>query len=296
MPELPEVETVRRQLEPALVGRRFVAVGQIEPFMLRDVSPEELRAALPGTRVESVSRRGKFLLIALSSGDVMTAHLGMTGQLLATTEPAPMPAHARFVFTLGRAGRSASAVTARRVSAQAGIAIPPGVGELRLVFNDPRKFGRLHLTRGPAPRLGMLGPDALNDDWDRDDLAAALAGRRAPLKAFLLDQRHLAGVGNIYADEILFAAGLSPLRSAGSLSDDETDRLAGQIRERLVEGVRLRGCSISDYVDLQGRKGSFQEVLQAYGRHGQECRRCGGKLIRVIVAGRGTAYCPDCQH
>ena len=295
MPELPEVETVRRQLEPALVGRRFGDVERVEPSMLRDTTAQELRVALPGARVDSVLRRGKFLLIALSGGNVMTVHLGMTGQLLTLPVAAPLPAHARFVFTLGGAGRSAAALTARRAATRAGVPVPSRSG-LRLVFNDPRKFGRLHLTRGPAERLERLGPDALEDDWDRDALAAELAGRRAPLKAFLLDQRHLAGIGNIYADEILFAAGLSPLRPAGSLSDDEIARLAEQVRERLAEGVRLRGCSISDYVDVQGRKGSFQEVLQAYGRRGERCRRCGGTLLRAIVAGRGTSYCPDCQH
>jgi formamidopyrimidine-DNA glycosylase len=187
-------------------------------------------------------------------------------------------------------------VAARTAAAASGIPTPAGRGEILLVFNDPRKFGRVHLTHGPPPRLRLLGPDALVDEWTVDDLSALLAGRRAPLKAFLLDQRHLTGIGNIYADEILFASELSPLRPAGSLSADEVSRLAEQIRAQLAEGVRLRGCSISDYVDAQGRKGSFQEVLQAYGRHGRECRRCGVTLARVIVAGRGTAYCPGCQH
>jgi formamidopyrimidine-DNA glycosylase len=296
MPELPEVETVRRQLEPALVGRRFAAVVRVEPFMLLDTTAEAVVADVPGRRVESVARRGKFLLIGLSGGHVLTVHLGMTGQLLAMSPAEPLPAHTRFVFALGRAGRSRAAVAARAAAAASGVPAPAGAGDVLLVFNDPRKFGRVHLTHGPPPRLRLLGPDALVDDWTVDDLSALLAGRRAPLKAFLLDKRHLTGIGNIYADEILFASELSPLRPAGSLSGDDVARLAEQIRGQLAEGVRLRGCSISDYVDAQGRKGSFQEVLQAYGRHGRECRRCGGTLARAIVAGRGTAYCPVCQR
>ncbi|MCJ7796260.1 MAG: formamidopyrimidine-DNA glycosylase, partial [Thermoleophilia bacterium] len=132
-------------------------------------------------------------------------------------------------------------------------------------------------------------------DWDEAGLAKMIQGRRAPLKAFLLDQRRLAGIGNIYADEILFAAALSPLRPAGSLSADEVADLAAEIRRTLAEGVRLRGCSISDYVDASGVGGGFQRVLRAYGRHGQECLRCGGTMVRAIVAGRGTAFCPSCQ-
>jgi formamidopyrimidine-DNA glycosylase len=174
--------------------------------------------------------------------------------------------------------------------------LPPAAEHARLVFRDIRKFGRLHLTAGEHPRrLLPLGPDALEGDWSAVDLGAALRGRRAPLKAFLLDQRRLAGIGNIYADEILWAARLSPLRPAGFLSDEEVDRLAREIRERLAEGVRLRGCSISDFVDASGKQGSMQEVLQAYGRQGEPCPRCGSPLARTIVAGRGTSYCPVCQ-
>jgi formamidopyrimidine-DNA glycosylase len=161
-----------------------------------------------------------------------------------------------------------------------------------------RKFGRVHLTPGSPPaRVSAMGPDAWpGDDWDQGTLEAIVRGRRAPLKALLLDQRHLAGIGNIYADEILFAAGLSPLRAAASLTADEALRLATQIRRTLEEGVRLRGCSISDYVDPAGLDGGFQRVLRAYGRQGQICVRCGATMLRTIVAGRGTTYCPSCQR
>lgn len=269
MPELPEVETIRCQLAAALPGRRIVAVERAEPFMLRDVSAEELAAAVPGRRVEAVRRRGKFLWLPLDDGQVLTIHLGMTGQLLLQAEP-PVGDHVRFTFLFE--------------------------SDTRLVFRDMRKFGRLHLTRGgPAARLEGMGPDAWQGAWSAADLAAMLSRRTAPVKAFLLDQQHLAGIGNIYADEILFAARLSPLRPAGSLSPAEVERLAAAIREKLEEGVRLRGCSISDYVDAAGQAGGFQRALQVYGRHGRICVRCGATLARAVVAGRGTAYCPACQ-
>ncbi|MCZ7662261.1 MAG: bifunctional DNA-formamidopyrimidine glycosylase/DNA-(apurinic or apyrimidinic site) lyase [Thermoleophilia bacterium] len=271
MPELPEVETIRRQLANRLPGRRIVSVERSEPFMLRDVSVAKLASSLRGRRVESVTRRGKFLLLSLEGDLVLTVHLGMTGQLLLQAEK-PSGDHVRFSFILEGGGS-------------------------RLVFRDMRKFGRLHLTHGgPAARVEAMGPDAWLGDWTADDLARLLARRRAPLKAFLLDQRRLAGVGNIYADEILFEAGLSPLRPAGALSPGEVGRLAAAVREKLDEGVRLRGCSISDYVDVEGRAGGFQGTLKAYGRHGQSCLRCGATLVRAIVAGRGTAFCPSCQH
>lgn len=278
MPELPEVETIRRQLAAALPGRRIRAVDRLNEFMLLDVTATGFAAALPGRRVLDVRRRGKFLVLALTDDLFLTIHLGMTGQVLleGLSVPCSSP-HDRFVFRLEAAA---------------------GVPEALLVFRDARKFGRVHLTSGgPAVRVGRMGPDAWpGDDWDDVDLADMMRGRRAPIKAVLLDQHRLAGIGNIYADEILFAAGLSPLRPAGSLDADETAILAAQIRRTLAEGVRLRGCSISDYVDANGAGGGFQEVLRAYGRQGQECLRCGGTMVRAIVAGRGTAFCPSCQR
>lgn len=287
MPELPEVETVRRQLAAGLTGLSFLAVERIEPFMLRDCAPEDVQTLLPGRRIERVDRLGKFLIVVLDGDMFLTLHLGMTGQLL--IDPGDDGVHTRFAFLLGEAGPPGGAgavpeqaATGRRV---------------RLEFRDMRKFGRLHLTHGgPAPRLGSLGPDAWTGDWDAAYLERRLHGRSAPLKAFLLDQRHLAGIGNIYADEILWWTALSPLRPAGSLVEEQTSCLAEEIRTRLSEGVRLLGCSLSDFVDTEGQPGSFQVRLQAYGRHGQECRRCGATMERTVVAGRGTAYCPACQR
>jgi formamidopyrimidine-DNA glycosylase len=279
VPELPEVETVRRQLAAGLTGLSFLAVEQVEPFMLRDCTSDEVRTLLPGRRIERVDRLGKFLIVVLDGGLFLTLHLGMTGQLL--IDPGEDGAHTRFAFRLAGGGGSGQ----------------KRGGAVRLEFRDMRKFGRFHLTAGgPAPRLELLGPDAWKGDWDAACLESRLQGRSAPLKAFLLDQRHLAGIGNIYADEILWWTALSPLRAAGSLVGEQVGCLADEIRLRLSEGVRLLGCSLSDFVDTEGQPGNFQDWLQAYGRQGKECRRCGGTLVRTIVGGRGTAYCPDCQR
>ena len=302
MPELPEVETVRCQLAPALAGLVFTSVDKVEPAMLGDCTAEQVLSELPGRRVEAVDRLGKFLIVRLGAPGgakgaqggttgaprgaaratgtarfepgpaFLTLHLGMTGQLLLDPgEPGP---HSRFIFALADdAGRPT-----------------------RLEFRDTRKFGRLHLTsRAPAPRLQQLGPDAWQGEWDAAYMTKRLGRRTAPLKALLLDQRQLAGIGNIYADEILWWSELSPLRQAGQVGAGEVERLACEIRRTLGEGVKFLGCSFSDFVDTAGKPGSFQDWLRAYGKQGRPCARCGTILVRVIVAGRGTAFCPHCQ-
>jgi len=274
LPELPEVETVRRQLAGSLIGMTFTAVEKTEPAMVRDCTALEVERRVPGRRILGIDRLGKFIVVALDGGVFLTLHLGMTGRLLIDPVDGPGP-HSRFLFTLeDDTGRSC-----------------------RLEFRDPRKFGRLHLTTGgPAPRMRGLGPDAWLGEWDADYLAGRLRGRRVALKAFLLDQSNLCGIGNIYADEILWWTGLSPLRPAGALGPDDVARLVQEIPTRLGEGVRLLGCTLSDFVDTAGEPGEFQDWLQAYGRQGQTCTRCGGVLTRTIVGGRGTAYCPGCQR
>jgi formamidopyrimidine-DNA glycosylase len=253
MPELPEVETVRCQLERRLLGMHFRSVDRIEQAMLRDCAAADVASGLPGRRIQAVDRLGKFIVFKLEGDQFLTLHLGMTGQLL--LDPADPSSYTRFVFRL---------------------TVDDG-SDVTLEFRDIRKFGRLHFTSGgPAPRLSSLGPDAWKGDWDAGYLARRLQGRSAPLKAFLLDQRHLAGIGNIYADEILWWTELSPLRPSGSLSKAEVEALAGEIPRRLGEGVKFLGCSLSDFVDTMGRQGDFQNWLRAYGRQGQVCGRCGG--------------------
>ncbi len=255
--------------------------------MLLDCTAEALRTELPGRSILEVGRIGKFLVIRLSGDAFLTIHLGMTGHILVSTSKpdgkADLPdPHSRFLFRLDR------------VAIESGD--PAGSARTSLEFRDMRKFGRVHLTLGAPPRrLASLGPDAWQGRWGADYLSARLKGRKAPLKALLLDQRILAGIGNIYADEILWEARLSPLRPAGSLTPEELVRLAAEVPRRLEKGVKLLGCSISDFVDTEGQPGAFQQTLQAYGRQGQTCRRCGQTLVRIVVAGRGTAYCPGCQ-
>jgi formamidopyrimidine-DNA glycosylase len=273
VPELPEVETVRCQLGQALPGLTFRSVLQAEPTMLLDCTVEQLRRELPGRRVESVKRVGKFMIVPLSGDGYLTLHLGMTGQFL--LDPAGSTAHTRFRFELSDDRGDATL----------------------LEFRDLRKFGRVHFSLGgPAPRLQSLGPDAWLGDWDEDYLAERLRKRTAPVKAFLLDQKHLAGIGNIYADETLWWTQIAPIRECRSLTREEVARLAGEIRHRLGEGVKFLGCSLSDFVDTKGEEGRFQDWLRAYGKQGQECSRCGGTFVRAVVAGRGTSYCPGCQH
>jgi formamidopyrimidine-DNA glycosylase len=280
VPELPEVETVRRQLADSLMGAAFEAVVQVEPAMLRDCSADEVGGGLPGRRVVAVDRLGKFLIAELDDRLYLTLHLGMTGQLLVSTRLPGAPSaevspHTRFLFEL--VDRDGLPIT--------------------LEFRDMRKFGRVHLTEGgPAPRLEALGPDAWQGSWDAAYLAGRLRGRTTTLKTFLLDQRHLSGIGNIYADEILWWTELSPLRESGKLSSTEVARLTEEIPRRLNEGVELLGCSLSDFVDTAGNPGTFQDWLRAYGRRGEACARCGGVFERVVIGGRGTTYCPGCQH
>ena len=310
MPELPEVETVRRQLGQSLLGLRFVSVERIESAMLLDCTPEQIRAELPGRVVEEVARKGKFLVLVLTEDAYLTLHLGMTGHLLVARELGSGEAVQRGTggTGAGRTGKSQAAgaevsdphsrflFSLRSRAEEAADRHEQAAPSVWLEFRDMRKFGRVQLSFGsPAPRLARLGPDAWKGAWDVDYLRVRFGGRRAPLKALLLDQSILAGIGNIYADEILWAAQLSPLRLAGTLTLEELSRVASEIPRRLEEGVRLLGCSISDFVDTDGRAGGFQGTLKAYGRQGQTCGRCGQTMVRVIVAGRGTAFCPGCQ-
>lgn len=273
MPELPEVETIRRQLAPAIPGWQVKYVRTLEPAMMPQGQGRRLRGAVCGRSFLPPQRRGKFLLLPLSGDVWLTVHLGMTGRLLIVPGRYAAHVHDRFVFRLGRGDERAW-----------------------FVFRDARKFGRLEASvGGPSRRVEMLGPDAWADSWDTGYLWHRLRGRSAPIKALLLDQRLLAGVGNIYADEALFEAQIHPLRPAGSLNADELEQLAAAVRTVLDRGVQALGCSLSDFFHLDGSLGSMQQALKAYGRQGRPCVRCGTPLVRTIVAGRGTAYCPTCQ-
>jgi len=268
MPELPEVETVRRRLEPALTGRRIVALTVADATVSAQTGAELRHLAL-GRDVARLRRRGKYLIVDLEEG-ILVVHLRMTGQLL--FERPPTPRRPRFTIEFDDGSF--------------------------LHFCDVRRFGRLWALRDEAELehfFAELGVEPLSPGFSTARLRALLDGRRAPLKAFLLDQRRIAGVGNIYADEALFRAGLHPLRPAGSVGP----RGAGRLREALVEtlelGIAQAGTSVDSFVDPEGASGSFQEILNVYQRTGEPCRRCGTPIQRVVVGGRGTHFCPRCQ-
>jgi formamidopyrimidine-DNA glycosylase len=260
MPELPEVETVVRSVRAALTGRRIVAAQFTSPHITPG-DRDALAARLAGRTIRSVSRRGKFIQLAMDHG-VLTLHLGMTGKLLLRGRPEN---HVYAVLTLDR-------------------------GEL--LFHDPRQFGSIEWSRGVHPRVARLGPEPL--EISLEDFRARL-WRKARIKALLLNQTVLAGVGNIYADESLFAAGIHPLASAARLSRPRVDRLYAALRSILTHAIELGGSSISDYVDAEGHKGWFQVEHKVYGREGQPCAQCGRPIRKILVAQRGTHYCPGCQ-
>ncbi|NOZ04741.1 MAG: bifunctional DNA-formamidopyrimidine glycosylase/DNA-(apurinic or apyrimidinic site) lyase [Chloroflexi bacterium] len=270
MPELPEVETVARDLRRAhLPGQTFTGVHL---FWARTVAcPDEtsFRARLTGQTVETVTRRGKFLRLDLSGAETLLIHLRMTGRLyLAPASEAAMP-HLRLSFDLGD-GR-------------------------QLRFHDMRKFGRVYLTADPDSILGKLGPEPLDETFRVDDLQNLLAGRKMMLKPLLLDQRFIAGIGNIYADEALFLAGLHPQRHANTLSPDEGAALFHALRRVLTLALENRGTTLDDYRTVTGKPGENQDSLLVFRQTGQPCPRCGRPIERLVVGGRGTHICPHCQ-
>jgi formamidopyrimidine-DNA glycosylase len=271
MPELPEVETVVRELRRYLPGRSVQRVvcrysGAVS------TGAEAFQQALRGRTFSGVGRHGKYLFLSLSGEREVALHLRMTGQMLLLPRRQPLDGHCHLEILLAGSDR-------------------------KLVFRDVRKFGRLELLSGRRAdfiRDRRLGPDALNICAER--LYDSLRRTRRCLKAALLDQRLLAGMGNIYTDEVLFRERLSPLLRSDSLSLRRVRSLAAAIRTVLRAALRRRGTSIQDYVDPGGRRGGYQFVLQAYGREGEACPRCGRAIVRTVVAGRGTWTCPRCQR
>jgi len=270
MPELPEVETYARDLAAVLPGRRFVGARVGWPRQAPRNTPEAVDARLAGQTILAVGRRGKYLCLQLSD-DWLILHLKMSGRLELVPAAHPRNPHAHTVFVLDRGD------------------------ELR--FHDPRKFGRLYVVADPAAVTGALGPEPLDDAFTLAAFAARLRGRRGRLKPLLLDQRFVAGLGNIYADEALFTARLHPLATADGLTDDDIRRLHGAIRAVLARGVELRGTSFSTggYRDLTGNRGEMQGTLLVFRRTGEPCPACGTPIERLVVGGRSTHVCPTCQ-
>ena len=262
MPELPEVETVARSIA-RIVGRRIVSAEFTCLRILRG-NPDEMSAALAGRRIRGIERRGKFIVIQLDAGWSFIVHLGMTGKLLLGGTPGK---HTHAVINLDR-------------------------GVLR--YEDQRQFGKLEVGRGLPARLEKLGPEPL--EISLAEFAARLKRRKARIKAVLLDQHFLRGLGNIYADETLFRAGVHPLAIGARLRPDRVKRLHAAIVEVLTQAIAKGGSSISDYVDAEGRSGFFQFEHRVYQRTGEPCVTCGTPVRRIWVAQRGTHYCPKCQR
>ncbi len=275
MPELPEVETTRAGLAPHVEGRRVRSVLLRRPD-LRWPIPPEVSTLLPGQRIEAVRRRAKYLLLDTAAGSALL-HLGMSGSLRVLPAATPVRDHDHVDLVLDRDGPDS-----RRV----------------LRFNDPRRFGCL-LWQPPGevhPLLRGLGPEPLSDGFDGDYLHARSRGRRAPVKAFLMDQRVVVGVGNIYAAEALHAAGISPLRAAGRVSRERYRALAGAIRSILGHAIARGGTTLRDFIAPDGAPGYFEQELAAYGRGGAPCPRCGRPLKQALVGQRTTVWCAGCQR
>jgi formamidopyrimidine-DNA glycosylase len=275
VPELPEVETIRRQLAPRVAGRTVVEAEVIDPLWCAPRSPEEVEIDLRGERIESLGRRGKYLLLELEDERFLVMHLRMTGNLLWVSEQDDLPGrpHLRVRLTLDDGNR--------------------------LLFVDQRRFGTGVVIDSPAALdaylAERLGPEPLEPQFTPAVLARETRGRRAPVKAFLLDQRRIAGVGNIYADEALFRARIHPLRPAGRLRREEVERLHAGIVEALEAGIARQGASIDNYRDANGARGSMQDEFLIHLREGKPCVRCGRPVVKMVAAGRGTYVCRRCQ-
>ena len=273
MPELPEVETIRRSLASRLTGKTIVEVKVLEPVVIKFPEPEAFAHMLAGRRIESLSRRGKYLIFNLDHDLQLIAHFRMTGHFLITDSAVPLDKHCRVLFVLD--------------------------DNMYLSFVEPRKFGTLHLISAgcyeQAGGIAALGEEPISEYFNADYLKRQMGKKHGKIKALLLDQKLVAGIGNIYADEILHAAAIDPQRDPSGMSDEEFERLAAEAREIISTAIECRGSTIRDYCDADGESGSYQDHHQVYGREGEVCPRCGGIIRRIKIGGRSSHYCPDCQ-
>jgi formamidopyrimidine-DNA glycosylase len=296
MPELPEVETIVSDLRPQLVGRTVVRCELMFPTIVRHPEPEAFVDSVVGLRITAVGRRGKYIVMRADDDVLLVVHLGMSGQLRIVDPETPLARHTHAVFDLedwsegglppegGALGKAGSCRTPLR----------------QLRYIDPRRFGRLLLgtesallASGTLPRLG---PEPIDPEFGAEDMFMSFRKRKARLKAILLDQSTIAGVGNIYADEALHRARLRPDRLAGSLSRKSARRLHESLRDSLQVAIANRGSSVDTYRDAWGSKGTQQEKLLVYGRAGEPCFTCGRPLSLIRIAGRSTVFCRRCQR
>jgi formamidopyrimidine-DNA glycosylase len=289
MPELPEVETIRRQLEPAITGRMIESVQVLDERWTRPVPPAEVEESLAGRRVEAVERRGKYLLLRLEGRRTLAMHLRMTGALVLTGAP-----NRRAGAT--RLGEGPDVGTSEQRHLRAVINLEGGE---RLLFTDARRFGQAVVLEGQGFEdyfAARLGVEPLSAALTAANICRLASGRRAPLKSFLLNQRGIAGIGNIYADEALHRAALHPLSPAGSMNREDCERLRDGIVATLEAGLRNGGASVDDYRDTRGARGRMQDEFLVHMREGKPCPRCGTEIRRIVVAGRSTYFCPVCQR
>jgi formamidopyrimidine-DNA glycosylase len=278
MPELPEVETVKRGLAPVMEGYVFEGVTINRPD-IRFPFPPDFVDRIEGTTLNRLSRRAKFLQAELSSGDRLFMHLGMSGRFTIDADFTPgsfththdtNPKHDHVIFNMSSG--------------------------VRIAFNDPRRFGFMELVAPREPtRLDSLGPEPLGNDFNAPALRAALKGKKSKIKSALLDQRVVAGLGNIYVCEALFRTGVSPRRAAGRLKVAETDALTRHIKDVLVEAIEAGGSSLRDFANTDGRLGYFQLSFDVYGREGEPCPKCTAPITRIVQSGRSSFYCRTCQ-
>ena len=269
MPELPEVETIKNDLEPLITGSTLERVEFLWHKTLRGMSPESFNKIVDAQRIKGLSRRGKYLIINLESGKMILVHFKMTGSFLLGKRGDSPPEHTRAIIYLND-GRV-------------------------LFFNDPRKFGRFHLVLPGETPLDELGIEPFSAGFTPQKLQGLLSSRRAPIKIALLDQSLIAGIGNMYADEALFVAGIHPLKPANSLSESEIRCLRDAIRAVLREAIKNKGASVVNYFRPSGESGSAHSQFKVAHRKGR-CFGCPGEVRRIVIRGRGTYYCPSCQH
>ena len=274
MPELPEVETIRRGLEPQLVGRAIIDVRVRQPQLREVVDARALQREAVDRAITAVQRRAKYLLFRLHPDRVMMIHLGMTGRL-SVGPPAPQDTpHDHLIFDLG--------------------------DDLELRYNDARRFGMCWITTdvqlAAHPRMRHLGPEPLSPDFTADYLRERARGSRRPVKNFLMDATVVVGVGNIYASECLYLARIRPTREVGRMRSQHWTRVRDAVRQVLQTAIEHRGTTLSDYVDSAGREGDFQNQLSVYGREGEACAQDRRRIVRIVQAGRSSYYCPGCQR
>jgi len=292
MPELPEVETVRRGLAPVMEGV-VIAHADVNRPNLRWPFPERMAERLTGVRVERLRRRSKYILADLSSGETLLVHLGMSGRMLVSGD---------FSNPLLASGKTAQFVHDHPPAEKHDHVVFHMENGARITFNDPRRFGAMDLmdtaTAADHKLLALIGPEPLGNDFHEAVLVAAFKGRNTPVKSALLDQRIVAGLGNIYVCETLFRAGISPLRKAGRIAAPQVAAMVPIIRTVLEDAIAAGGSSLRDFRQADGELGYFQHSFDVYGREGEACRRdrCSGTVTRAVQSGRSSFYCPVCQR